>query len=156
MHRSFCAQSIAWTCLTAAAPDCLQVLLRWSLQKGYVPLPKSTKPERQRENISVFDVELSQEDMEYLDSLEMVSHCTLGRRLWLERREGRPRWHRLLWSANKHQNAFRPSRCDEFLRRWAWVAFSGHTPASLLLCMTEGHTCLLLAMLSVDSMWGAC
>jgi diketogulonate reductase-like aldo/keto reductase len=30
------------------------VLLRWSLQKGFVPLPKSVNPERQRTNLDVF------------------------------------------------------------------------------------------------------
>lgn len=32
-----------------------QLLIRWSLQKGFVPLPKSTNPERQRENFAVFN-----------------------------------------------------------------------------------------------------
>lgn len=31
-----------------------QVLLRWSLQKGFVPLPKSNSPDRQRSNLDVF------------------------------------------------------------------------------------------------------
>ena len=31
-----------------------QVLIRWSVQKGFVPLPKSTHPDRQRSNLDVF------------------------------------------------------------------------------------------------------
>ncbi|KAJ5105993.1 Aldo/keto reductase subgroup [Penicillium alfredii] len=47
-----------------------QVLIRWSLQMGFVPLPKSATPQRIRENIDVFDFELSAEDMELLDTGE--------------------------------------------------------------------------------------
>lgn len=48
----------------------LQVLLRWSLQKGFVPLPKSVTPTRQAENAAVFDFELSEADMALMDSWE--------------------------------------------------------------------------------------
>ena len=47
-----------------------QVLVRWSLQKGFIPLPKSVKAKRQSENIDVFDFELGQQDMSTLDKLE--------------------------------------------------------------------------------------
>ncbi|RXW25618.1 hypothetical protein EST38_g249 [Candolleomyces aberdarensis] len=50
--------------------DPAQVLLRWSLQKGFVPLPKSANPSRIHSNTSLFDFELSPEDMEKLDSLD--------------------------------------------------------------------------------------
>ncbi|POV94180.1 hypothetical protein PSHT_16374, partial [Puccinia striiformis] len=46
-----------------------QVLLRWSLQKGFVPLPKSDKPHRIRENADIFDFQLSDEHMSKLDGL---------------------------------------------------------------------------------------
>ncbi|KAL4906985.1 hypothetical protein BDW74DRAFT_176581 [Aspergillus multicolor] len=45
-----------------------QVLVRWSLQMGFVPLPKSVTPSRIKENCEVFDFELSDEDMKKLDT----------------------------------------------------------------------------------------
>ncbi|KAN0083460.1 NADP-dependent oxidoreductase domain containing protein [Elaphomyces granulatus] len=43
-----------------------QILLRWSLQKGFVPLPKTVTPSRIEENIAVFDFELTNQDMDAL------------------------------------------------------------------------------------------
>ncbi|KAH8424339.1 aldo/keto reductase family protein [Aspergillus melleus] len=47
-----------------------QVMIRWSLQKGFVPLPKSATPGRIQENADVFDFELSEEDMKSLNTGE--------------------------------------------------------------------------------------
>lgn len=46
-----------------------QVVLRWAIQHDTVPIPKSATPERIRENIKVFDFELSADDMKSLDDL---------------------------------------------------------------------------------------
>lgn len=40
-----------------------QVVLRWQYQIGSVSIPRSTSPERQRENINIFDFELSEAEM---------------------------------------------------------------------------------------------
>ena len=48
-----------------------QVLIRWGLQHGIVVIPKSTHPERIKENSEVFDFEISAADMSRLDSLSV-------------------------------------------------------------------------------------
>jgi diketogulonate reductase-like aldo/keto reductase len=46
-----------------------QVLIRWSLQTGAVPLPKANQASHQRENLDVFDFRLSGEEMTSLNGL---------------------------------------------------------------------------------------
>lgn len=47
-----------------------QVLLKWSLQHGFVTLTKSVHEKRIINNADIFDFELTPEDMNYLDSLK--------------------------------------------------------------------------------------
>ncbi len=47
-----------------------QVSLRWSLQMGFLPLPKSQTPARIRENADIFDFELTDADVKLLAGLE--------------------------------------------------------------------------------------
>lgn len=47
-----------------------QVLIRYSLQKGWVSLPKSDTPSRIEANADVYDFSLADEDMKTLDSLD--------------------------------------------------------------------------------------
>lgn len=44
-----------------------QILIRWCLQKDFIPLPKTNRLERLRENAAVFDFAISDEDMAALD-----------------------------------------------------------------------------------------
>lgn len=46
-----------------------QICLRWELQHGVLPLPKSVTPQRIKENIEVFDFELTAEDMLMIDNM---------------------------------------------------------------------------------------
>ena len=47
-----------------------QICLRWELQNGIIPLPKTMSEEHMKENADVFDFELSLEDMELINSME--------------------------------------------------------------------------------------
>ena len=50
-----------------------QICLKWSLQMGFLPLPKSANPMRIKENSEIFDFELTQEDMDRIAGL--VGSC---------------------------------------------------------------------------------
>ncbi|YCA43870.1 aldo/keto reductase [Bacillus sp. JZ8] len=52
-----------------------QVILRWDLQHGVITIPKSTKEHRIIENADVFDFELSQQEVEKIDSLNQDSRA---------------------------------------------------------------------------------
>ncbi len=47
-----------------------QVCIRWSLQMGFLPLPKSVRADRIKENLEVFDFTLSEEDMDIMAGLK--------------------------------------------------------------------------------------
>jgi diketogulonate reductase-like aldo/keto reductase len=47
-----------------------QVMLRWGIQDGRSVIPKSTKPSRIAENIDVFDLELTADEMAAIDALD--------------------------------------------------------------------------------------
>ena len=51
----------------------IQIALRWSLDKGFLPLPKSATLKNIASNLDVFDFELSEEDIETLNTLEGIS-----------------------------------------------------------------------------------
>ncbi|WP_293820548.1 aldo/keto reductase [uncultured Parolsenella sp.] len=56
--------------------DAGQVCVRWSLQHGFVTMPKSLHPERVRSNSEVFDFELTEADMVALDALDGPDNYT--------------------------------------------------------------------------------
>lgn len=47
-----------------------QVVLRWNVQHGYLPIPKSANPQRQRENLAIFDFDLTASEVAAIDSLD--------------------------------------------------------------------------------------
>lgn len=49
-----------------------QVLLRWSIQHGFIPLPKASTAERMKENAAIFDFELTPEDIDAMKALEAL------------------------------------------------------------------------------------
>lgn len=46
-----------------------QVALRWEMQKGVAAIPKTANPSRLRENIDLFDFQLSEEEMKRIDKI---------------------------------------------------------------------------------------
>jgi diketogulonate reductase-like aldo/keto reductase len=54
-----------------------QILLRWCIQMGVVPIPKANKVEHLRENLDIFDFELSADDMATLNGLN-EEYSTFG------------------------------------------------------------------------------
>ena len=51
-----------------------QAVLRWHVEKGYIPLPKSSDPGRLKENFDIFDFSLSSDDAAAIASLENGEH----------------------------------------------------------------------------------
>jgi diketogulonate reductase-like aldo/keto reductase len=47
-----------------------QVVLRWLTQRGVIAIPKSVRKERMEENFNIFDFQLSDEDMQTIQSLD--------------------------------------------------------------------------------------
>lgn len=47
-----------------------QVVIRWHLQNGVILIPRSSRPERIRENIDVFGFELSEDEMSAITALD--------------------------------------------------------------------------------------
>lgn len=45
-----------------------QVILRWHIQLGSIPIPKAGSLEHQQENINIFDFELNEEEMRAIAS----------------------------------------------------------------------------------------
>jgi 2,5-diketo-D-gluconate reductase A len=57
-----------------------QVVLRWLVQRGVVVIPKTVRPERMAENLDVFDVELSDDEMARIAALDTGASLFLDHR----------------------------------------------------------------------------
>ncbi len=66
------ARLVALATVTGKTPA--QVLIRWSLQRGFVCIPKSAHPARIEANADVFDFVLTDEQMAQLDALDEQAH----------------------------------------------------------------------------------
>lgn len=68
--------------ITAIARACArtsaQVILRWHLQHGHIIFPKSSRTERMRENLGLFDFELSASAMAQIDGLDKGEAGRIG------------------------------------------------------------------------------
>jgi diketogulonate reductase-like aldo/keto reductase len=50
-----------------------QIILRWHIQNGVIPIVRSLNAKHQIENISIFDFELTREEIEKIDSININS-----------------------------------------------------------------------------------
>lgn len=50
-----------------------QLCLKWCLQNEIIPLPKSEKKERMKQNLDLFDFQISNEDMETINAMEFFA-----------------------------------------------------------------------------------
>lgn len=51
----------------------LQIILRWHIENGVIPIPRSTNPRRLQQNIDVFGFHLTKEEIESIDSININS-----------------------------------------------------------------------------------
>lgn len=51
----------------------IQIILRWHIQNGCIPLVRSLTPRHQQENFNLFDFELDTEDMKAIDGININS-----------------------------------------------------------------------------------
>lgn len=52
-----------------------QIILRWQIQRGIVPLVKSANPKRMAENLDLFDFSLSEDEMQCIAKLDTGRSC---------------------------------------------------------------------------------
>ena len=50
-----------------------QCCLKWCLQNEVIPLPKSEKEERMRQNLDIFDFEISEKDMDVINNMQFFA-----------------------------------------------------------------------------------
>jgi 2,5-diketo-D-gluconate reductase A len=55
-----------------------QVVLRWHLQREHIVFPKSTTPERIKENFELFDFDLNADDIEQINALDRGEQGRIG------------------------------------------------------------------------------
>ena len=46
-----------------------QIVLRWHIQNGYIPIPKASNLEHMKSNFDIFDFELTSDEMKILNSI---------------------------------------------------------------------------------------
>lgn len=69
-------------CSIAQAHDrtVAQIVLRWLIQRGIVPIVKSQNPRRMQENLDVFDFSLTEQDMQRIAALDTGHTCFTPRK----------------------------------------------------------------------------
>lgn len=53
--------------------DVAQICIKWCIQNGTLPIPKTSDTDRMKSNLNVFDFTIGKEDMEYLNNLPYMA-----------------------------------------------------------------------------------
>lgn len=56
-----------------------QIVLHWLVQRGILPLVKSSNPQRMKENLNIFDFELTEAEMQEISALDKGHTCFMPR-----------------------------------------------------------------------------
>lgn len=93
----------------------VQVVLRWMLQQDIIMIPKTWNFDYLKENISIFDFELSEEDMAQINSMNQgrwLNYNSLGEQWWLP-------LHLRKWEGFKEwDNYCHRSALSKFMTKW--------------------------------------
>lgn len=68
-HESIMHERVVLNVVARHGKSAAQVLLRWGVQRGTAVVPKSSRLERLRENLQIFDFELSPDEMAAISAL---------------------------------------------------------------------------------------
>lgn len=90
-----------------------QVVLRWQLQRGIICIPKSVNPDRIRQNIDVFDFELTADDMAAINALDQKKTAFFD--------HNDPKW----WNGSRNSINSETNHEENFTRSFAWLLRSG-------------------------------
>jgi 2,5-diketo-D-gluconate reductase A len=55
-----------------------QVILRWHMQQGIIAIPKSARPERMAENLDIYDFELTTQEINAINALDLGPEGRVG------------------------------------------------------------------------------
>ena len=76
--RDFFALAAVQQAARAHGAQPAAVLLRWATQKGCHVIPKSSQPLRMKENAELFNITLSEEEMQAIDACHSNARLTWG------------------------------------------------------------------------------
>ena len=93
-----------------------QVILRFENQEGIIVFPKSTKPERIKSNMDIFDFELAEDEMEQINSKISESENTISS-IYTEYAAGNKIVHELIDLALLQNGMLKGEALAAFIRR---------------------------------------
>lgn len=96
----------------------VQIVLRWMLQQDIIMIPKTWNSEYLKENISIFDFELSSDEMCRIDSMNKgrwLNYNPLGEQWWLP-------FHLRKWKGfDEWDNYVNRSALSKYMTKWLGI-----------------------------------